>query len=200
MREVKLPLAIIIQLSTLTLTRQPTRHYQLSTTDYCLFTILISEHHRKSELPLGCFSVSAIGIILSETVKSAITKSQSVWDSEELPLTTWGPSSNTGQGGECSPVVGVVGAQGWNAGLVLLNFQTRSRPGFSEGFDDTLYIHFSVNWNTYTEIAEPFKLIMKVVYLYVNPKITFIWAKSLVNLRKSRHLIFALKINNVASL
>ena len=75
---VKLPLAIIIQLSTLTLTRQPTRHYQLSTTNYCLFTILISEHHRKSELPLGCFSVSAIGIILSETVKSAIIKSQSV--------------------------------------------------------------------------------------------------------------------------
>ena len=142
---VKLPLAIIIQLSTLTLSRQLTRHYQLSTTNYCLFTILISEHHRKSELPLGCFSVSAIGIILSETVKSAIIKSQSVSDIEELPLTTWGPSSNTGQGGECSPVVGVVGAQGWNAGLVLLNFQTRSRPGFSEGFDDTLYIHFSVN-------------------------------------------------------
>ena len=58
-------------------------------------------------------------------------------------------SSNTGQAGEGSPVVGVVGAQGWNVGLgmalVLLNFQARSRPGFSEGFDDTFYIHFLEN-------------------------------------------------------
>ena len=47
-----------------------TTHTSLPTSHYCLFTILISDRHRKSELPLGGFSVSAIGIIVSGDVKS----------------------------------------------------------------------------------------------------------------------------------
>ena len=65
-------------------------------------------------------------------------------------LLTCMSSSHTGQARECSPVLGVAGAQGWDGGLVLLYFQTCCRPSFSKCFDDTFYIHFLERTETLT--------------------------------------------------